>query len=430
MKKSELLSEIKKNIQQYCDEHYHFGFNPENPSVKLHEPTFAADEIYAATETFLSTQVTMGKKTREFESAYCQLLQYSYGVMNNSGSSANLLALAALTNPVTQDHLRPGDEVIVPALAWSTSVWPIVQMGLIPVFVDSDPATFNIDPQKIEAAISNKTRAILIIHVYGNPCDMDSIMTIAQKHKLQVIEDCCEAMGATYKDTSVGSFGRMGTFSFYFSHHITTLEGGICVTDDYELSETLRVLRAHGWSREAEQHAKYVDMYPTIDPRFIFINVGYNLRVTELQAVIGLQQLTKLKTFVKNRQKTAAFYTAYLKKYDAYFDFQHVTPNATSSWFGFSVIVKENAPFTVKEITHYLQSKGIETRPIIAGNITKHPAMHMYPHRIAGNLAVADRIMQRGFAFGNHQHIDEAARAYVVEHIAQFMNEKMKAVHI
>jgi len=423
--KEELLSNVKKSIAEYCAAEHNFKFDPKNPTVKLMEPTFGADEIAAATETMLSTYTTMGKKVRALEELYSKTHGHGYGVMSNSGSSANLLAIAAITNPFTPNHLKAGDEVIVPALSWSTTIWPLVQHQLVPVVVDCDE-TFNLDIAKLEAAISPKTKAIMLVHVYGNPCNMDAIMAIAKKHNLHVIEDCCEAMGAKYDGKFVGNFGLMGNFSFFFSHHITTLEGGITVTNDFELTETLRILRAHGWSREAESHQKYVQMYPDIDPRFIFVNLGYNLRSTEVNAAMGLLQIPKLAGVCENRQKAAAHYMHQLDKYNDFFDFQQTTAKGEHTWFGFPVIVKENAPFTVKEITSYLQANKIETRPIIAGNMARHPAFNMFEHRIAGSLENADRIMQHGFAVGCHHAVDNAAAQYVVDNIEAFIQSKTK----
>lgn len=426
-RKDQLLQQIMNGIKNYCDEFYDYSFNPEKPVVRLHEPTFSTDEIYAATKTMLSTYVTMGKKVRAFEEQYAKHFGHQYGVMNNSGSSANLLAIAALSNPVTDNRLKAGDEVIVPALSWATTVWPVIQCNLVPVFVDCELDTFNYDLQKLEAAIGPKTRAIMQVPVYGNPANMDQLMAIANKHHLQVVEDACESMGAAYDGKAVGSFGRIGTFSFYYSHHITTLEGGICVTDDFELAETLRVLRAHGWHREADNHQKYSNMYPDIDPRFIFINVGYNLRPTEVNAAIGEKQLPKLADFINKRRETADFFLKKLAKYGDYFSYQQETPKGKHVWFGFSIIIKNNAPFDVKDITTYMQQRGIETRPIISGNLAKHPALQMYPHRLSGDLQNATTIMQRGFAFGCHHAIDLKARQYVVDVIDEFMNLQGKS---
>ena len=321
---SKSLEKLKSAIEEYCAENHNFyGFDSAKPAVRLHEPTFGADEIYAATNQMLTTYVTMGKQVKAFEAQYAAEFGNKYALFNNSGSSANLLAIAALTNYMAKDRLNAGDEVIVPALSWSTTVWPLIQCNLVPVFVDCDPKTYNFDLNKLEAAITPKTRAIMLVHVYGNPCDMDGLMAIAKKHNLQVIEDSCESMGAYYKGKAIGTFGRVATFSTYFSHHITTLEGGVTVTDDFELIEIMRMLRAHGWSRETDEHQKYVSQYSHIDPRFIFINLGYNLRATEVQAVMGQIQLPKLKTFVAQRRENCAYYLAEFAKYSEFFDYQH-----------------------------------------------------------------------------------------------------------
>lgn len=419
-----LLDNVHVNIKAICDKEFRFDFDPKNPAVRLHEPTFGADEINAAVDQMLTTQVTMSKQVRKFEEQYARKFGYQYGVMNNSGSSANLLALAAAVNPMAKNCLKPGDEVIVPALSWATTVWPVIQCGLIPVIVDCDAATYNFDLNKLEAAISPKTRAIVLVHVYGNPCDMAGLMTLVKKHDLMLIEDCCEAMGAYYDGKAVGSFGAMGTFSFYFSHHITTFEGGITVTNDFDTAESLRVLRSHGWSREADEKEKYNDMYPNIDPRFIFINTGYNLRPTEVQAVIGMQQLPKLDTFIDNRRAARDRYIKNLSRFSDLFEFQQEQSKGRSTWFGFGLVVKENAPFSHKDLAAYMQQRHIETRPIIAGNIARHPAMQHYAHRVSGELNVSDRIMQRGFAFGCHHGVSDQAVDYVCDVISQFLASK------
>lgn len=416
-----LLNRIQTDIQDYCDNLYDYSFNPEKPIVRLHEPTTGGEEINAAVQTMLSTFTTMGKKVRAFENQYAAYNATKFGVMSNSGSSANLLSVAALTNPFTQDHLKPGDEVIVPALSWSTTIWPLVQHQLIPVIVDCDLDSFNLDLNKLEAAIGPKTRAIKLVHVYGNPCDMNAIMQLAKKHNLFIIEDCCEAMGAQFEGKPVGSFGHVGNFSFFFSHHISTMEGGISVTNDFNLTETLRVLRAHGWSREADEHQKYVNMYPDIDPRFIFINQGYNLRPTEVNAAMGQLQLPKLDGFIEKRRETADYYRKALAKYENYFHFQQETANSKHVWFGFPIILKDAAPFSVKEITTHMQKNGIETRPVIAGNMARHPAFKMFEHRIASELNNADTVMKKGFAFACHHAVDQAAREYVVNTISRFI---------
>ncbi len=427
-KKDEALKNLQVAIKDYCDsEHTFWQFDKNNPIVRLHEPTFGADEVYASTKQMLSTFVTMGKEVKAFESQYAKEFGNKYALFNNSGSSANLLAIAALNNHMCENRLNDGDEIIVPALSWSTTVWPLIQCNLVPVFVDCDPQTYNFDYDKLEAAITPKTKAIMLVHVYGNPCDMDILMGIAKKHNLQVIEDSCESMGAYYKGKAVGTFGRVATFSTYFSHHITTLEGGVCVTDDFKLVEIMRMLRAHGWSRETDEHKQYCEQYPTIDPRFIFINLGYNLRATEVQAVMGQIQLPKLKGFVKTRRENCAFYLKEFAKYSEFFDFQKETAGAESSWFGFGFTLKPGCPFTVKEITKFLNERKIETRPIIAGNMSRHPVMKHYNHKVFGTMDNCNRIMDYGFAVGCHHAIGKEAREYVAGCFSDFIKQYSKA---
>lgn len=419
-----LINDVRASIENYCQEFHQYGFDPKNPFVKLHEPTFSFQEISAATEVMLSTFVTQGENVKGFEKEYSNYTNCRHGVMNNSGSSANLLAIAALANPVTEDGLRAGDEVIVPALSWSTTVWPLIQLGLVPVIVDIDPLTLNIDPEQVARAITSKTRAVMIVHVYGNPCDMDSICSLCKKHNLILIEDSCESMGATYDGKPVGSIGRVGTFSTYFSHHISTLEGGICVTNDEDLSDLMRILRAHGWVREIEKPEKYTLSHPDIDPRFLFVNIGYNLRATEAQAAMGRVQLPKLDKFVDARRTGGEFWTNQLQKYEGVLSLQEETPKAKHSWFGIPLTVEDKAPFEMPELRSFFEKNKIETRPIICGNIAIQPAMKLYEHRTVGSLKQANKVLKHSFSFGNHQWINGEARAYVRDVLEEFLHQK------
>jgi len=424
MSTPELLSDIHNSVAAYCAAHHQFAFDEKNPVVRLHEPTFSADEINAALDCMLSTQVTMGAKVKRFERAFADHYGWSHGVVSNSGSSANLLAIAALANPELEDGLKRGDEVIVPALSWSTTVWPLIQCGLVPVIVDIDPKTFNIDPGEIEAAIGPRTRGVMIVPVYGNPCAMDAIVDICKRRNLVLIEDCCEALDASYDGKPVGKFGRIGTFSFYYSHHMTTLEGGITVTDDCELAELMRILRAHGWIREVEDKQRWIDRYPSIHPRFLFVNLGYNLRATELQGAIGLVQLPKLAGYVETRRENASWFRRELSQYGDFFAFQDETPKGRHSWFGFTVKVRKDAPFKADELTGALEAARIETRPIICGNIARQPAMNLYPHRVHGDLKHASDVMDSAFSFGNHQAIGAKARSYVADNFRSFLVQR------
>ena len=399
-------------------------FDPAKPEVNLHEATYDAEEILEFVQCLLGIEVTMGPKVKRFEQEFAKRFGHGHAVMVNSGSSANLLAVAGMANQAVQNHLKPGDEVIVPALCWSTTVWPLSQHQLVPVIVDADPKTLNIDPAEVEKAIGPKTRAIMPVPIYGNPCDMDALAAIAKKHGLQIIEDSCESLGATYKGKHVGAFGRVGTYSFYYSHHITTLEGGMVVTDDFELAEQLRSLRAHGWVREMDQPKKYIDAYADIDPKFLFVNIGYNLRPTEPQGAMGSLQLKKLDRFVQVRKANAEHWLNVMAPLRDLFEFVSVTPGGSSSWFGFPMVVKPGSPFTVRELMTYMRARGMEMRPLNAGNIAGQPAIKPYPHRVVGALPRVNYIWKNGFTFGNHQHVDPAARDYITATLNAFVAER------
>ncbi|MCS7184303.1 MAG: aminotransferase class I/II-fold pyridoxal phosphate-dependent enzyme [bacterium] len=396
----------------------------ESKGILLQEPTFGIEEIFEALKVMISTNTTMGKKVSKFEEDFARYIGIKEAVMVNSGSSANLLAFSVLTNPKV-GKLEPGDEVIVPAVCWSTTIFPIIQHGLVPVIVDVELDTMNIDVNKIYQAVTDKTRAIIIVHTYGNPCNMDEILKVVKKHNLVLIEDCCEALGAKYKDIPVGSFGLIGTYSFYFSHHITTFEGGMCVTDDFEIAELIRILRSHGWIRHLKDKSKYIKKYSDFDSRFLFVNLGYNLRPTEIQAAVGILQLKKLDRFVKIRRENAKYWIERLKKFEEYFIVQKEIDGGYSSWFGFPIIVKNNPYFTRADICSFLEKHKIETRPIIAGNIAKQPFISMFKHKVIGNLENATTIMQNGFAVGNHQGIDKNKREYFLMTIEKFLKSKI-----
>lgn len=419
-----LFSTLRIGIEEYCAQHHRFAFDPMNPAVRLHEPTIGPAEIAAALEVLLSTKVTMGPRAKAFEKEFGGTNRHA--VACNSGSSANLLAISALCDPDIS-LLHAGDEVIVSALSWSTTIWPLIQHGLVPVIVDIDPKTFNMDPGELERAIGRKTRAVMPVHVYGNPCDMSALKATCQDNDLLLIEDCCEALGATDSEKPVGSFGIVGTFSFYLSHHITTLEGGVAVTADTDLAERMRILRAHGWIRDVENKDPYTSAHPTIDPKFLFVGLGYNLRITELQAAIGSLQLPKLAGYVETRRDNNRYYREQLSKY-GFMRFQEELPGARSSCFDFAIILTDDAPFTVAELAAYLEYQKIETRPVIAGNMARQPGMKRHKHRVIGKLPNASHVLTHGISIGNHHHVSPAAREYVVSKIDEFIESKMPPV--
>lgn len=379
-------------------------------NVRLHEPTFGEEEVTAAVEVLRSKNVTQGEKVREFEKAF---RPYFHSVACNSGSSANLLAISALK---AMGKLKDGDEVIVSALSWSTTVFPLIQHNLIPVIVDCESDTLNMDLKEARAAIGPKTKAIMPVHVYGNPCDMISLYDLCKDYGLVLVEDCCEALGAEYSGIPVGYGADVGTFSFYFSHHITTLEGGMVVTPDENTADMLRIQRSHGWLRDSERKAP-----AGFDRKFCFVELGYNFRMTEVNAAIGLCQLPKLAGIVDKRRQVFSAYLEALCHIPS-LRFQKENENGKSSCFGFAMIL-EGAPFSVTQLRQYLETRGIETRPIICGNIAKQPVMAKYEHRVFGTLSNATDVMQNGFSIGCHQDITKAD----VDHVAKTMDEFIKS---
>lgn len=419
------IRSLRKAVAAAWKRHAPRPFDPRRPAVRLHEATYDDAEVSEFLECLLRTEVTMGPRVRRFEDQFASKFGHRHAVMVNSGSSANLLAVSALTNPLVKGRWKPGDEVIVPALCWSTTVWPLIQHGLVPVIVDADPATLDIDPGEVERAVGPRTRGLMPVHIYGNPCDMDALMPIVRRRGLVLLEDTCESLGATYRGKAAGSFGRAGTFSFYYSHHITTLEGGMVVTDDFELAEALRVLRAHGWVREMRRPRRHLAENPGIHPKFLFVNLGYNLRATEPQGAMGSLQLRKLDRFIRIRTANARGWRSELADLGHLFAFQEETRRARSSWFGFPMRVRTGAGFSAGELMSFMQSRGIETRPLNAGNIAAQPALRHFPHRVVGDLRHASAIMKDGFTWGNHQHVDARARNYVAETVREFVTKRV-----
>lgn len=381
--------------------------------ISLNVPTYGAAEVVEALDSLMSTWVTMGAKVKAFEEMFAEYVGQRYGVMTNSGSSANLLALSCL-------GLKPGDEVITPALTWATTVFPIAQVGAVPVLVDVDRESYNISPKAIEAAITPKTRAIMPVHLLGNPCDMEAIADIQMRHHLVVFEDSCEAHGAEYHGKKTGSFGNISTFSFFFSHHITTIEGGIVLTSWSDSADALRIQRAHGWIREASNRDAIAQANPNIDPRFLFALPGYNLRPTEIAGAFGIHQLPRLEGLVEYRRSLASYLTDALAPYQDWLQLPSEAPNTRHSYFAYPVTVKAGAPFTKAQLTRFLESKGLETRAIEAGNMAVQPAMRHINFR-AEDLSNAQYIHEQGFFFGLHTGIGQAEREAIVSYFVEFM---------
>lgn len=365
----------------------------------LSMPTYDVEEVLTAIDSLCSFRTTIGEKTSEFERQFSELLGYSEAIMVNSGSSADLLIAFALINP-KNELLNPGDEILVPSVTWPTQIWSPMMAGLKVRFVDTDPNTLNMDLNDLEAKIGSNTRAVSLVHLMGNPCDMDRVLSICRKYDLILIEDCCEALGASYKHKPVGTFGFSGSFSFFFSHHITTMEGGMIICNDQPVSDLFRMLRDHGWAR----NAKYIkpESIDAIDPRYMFLNWGFNVRPTELQAGFGLEQLKRFPTFHEQRIKNVNYFQGYLKKHSEIMRLMEVSPDAECSWFALPIMLTSDCPFKKEEFLSYLEDQGVETRPIVAGNLMRQPVWNLFPELQEDKLPGSDTIHDRGFYLGLH----------------------------
>ena len=364
----------------------------------LIEDPFSNNDIREGIKVLKSKQLTISKKTVNFEKDFSSSLKSKYSLMVNSGSSANLLALQCLINPYRKNRLKAGDEVIIPTLCWSTSLWPIIQSNLKPVFVDINPLTLNIDESEVEKKITKKTKAILLVHVLGNSCDMDQIMKIKKKHNLILIEDTCESLGSKYNDKYLGTFGEFSSFSFYSSHQISSGEGGmICCKDkvDYNI---IKSLRSHGWSRGTSFENTIYKSNKRLDKRFIFFNSGYNLRPTEVSAAIGHNQFKRLNKFISIRNFNKKKIILSMKKnmiINKKIDFYYENKNVTPSWFGLPIKILVNKKKYKNMIIKKLEKNGIETRPIISGNFADQPAAKKY------NLTSNNKFPNTDFVYNN-----------------------------
>lgn len=351
--------------------------------------------------SLLTEKFTMGEQVSKFETMFAEYIGAKHAVMVNSGSSANLLALAALTNHKCSNRLQPGDEVLVPVLCWSTSVFPIVQCNLTPVFVDVDSDTLNINIEDLERKITNKTKAIMLVHVLGNCTNMNKLMELVKKRNLILIEDTCESLGTTYKDKYLGTFGSIGAYSFYYSHHITTMEGGMVVTDDDEYYELVKCLRAHGWSRNLIDKDRIQEEHPDVDPRFTFVNLGYNVRPMEIQAAMGVGQLRKLEA-KNNCRKNNYRRIRYLIEKDSrgkFLSFPNESEGADVAWFGVTLFVDDSV--SLNKYLDYLTQAGVENRPIITGNMARQPVIKdLYPHLRPSDFPGAEVCHLKGLFIG------------------------------
>ncbi len=368
---------------------------------ELASSTWDDSELQAMQNVIQSGKFTMGERVREFEMQFAAHVGAKYAVMVNSGSSANLVLVNALKYH-SKFHLAPEDEIIVPAVSWSTTYYPVTQSGFVLKFVDIDRRTLNIDVTKIEAAITPKTKAIFAVNLLGNPVNWETLNQIAVRNNLILLEDNCESLGGIFQGKSLGTFGLGGTFSTFFSHHMSTMEGGLVCTDDEELMQIMRSLRAHGWTRDLpSENLVFNKTGATWDDHFRFVLPGFNLRPLEIEAAIGLEQLKKLDGFVKVRRSNAKLFSDLMSEFT---DIETQAELGESSWFGFSMVLTGKLSGRRQALVELLTEYGIESRPIVAGNFTRNPVISHLPHTIHGDLSAADDMHDNGLFVGNHHY--------------------------
>ena len=394
-------------------------------------------EIISLVDSAIDFWLTTGRYAKQFETEFAEFLGVKHCLLTNSGSSANLLAISALTSPkLGENRFKPGDEVITVAAAFPTTVNPIIQNNMIPVFVDVNLGTYNIQADKIEDAISDKTRAVFLAHTLGNPFNVKAVMEIAEKYDLWVIEDNCDALGSKYDGQYTGTFGHIATFSFYPPHHMTMGEGGALITNDTKLKRLIESFR--DWGRDCwcepgcdnscgKRFGWQLGELPFgYDHKYIYSHIGYNLKLTDMQAAIGVEQLKKLPSFIEARKRNFKMLYDGLKKYDNHFILPEVEPGAEPSWFGFLLTVREDAGFTKNEIVKYLEDHKISTRMLFAGNITKHPCFESVEYQVCGDLVNTDRIMDDTFWIGVYPGLKDVHLKFIIKKFANFITDILK----
>ena len=424
---NKIREKIHELIKEYFAQREKEEFIPGKTKIGVGFPCYGHEEIISAVDSLLNLFLSQGEKVAKFEREFSNYIGSKHGVAVNSGSSANLLALSAL---LKTDRVKPRSEVIVPAATFTTVVSPILQNGLIPTFVDADRETYNMDPEEIKKAINENTGLIMVVHSFGCPADMKEIMKIAKKNEIPVMEDCCEAHGASIDGKKVGTFGLISTYSFFVAHNMTTGEGGIIVTDDEELERMLRSIREFGRLRDVDVNKPrfyYTDAWlKEYDERYVFENIGYNVRMTDLAASLGIEQLKKLDSLNKIRVEITNYFTDRLKKYEEYLQLPMVPENCFHSFYGYVILVKEKTPFSRGDIVRFLEQHKIETRAFMGGNLALQPAYRNENIKIIGDLKNTVKIMNNAFFIGCHPYIDEVQREYVVFTFDKFFENYLK----
>ena len=422
-----LRAEILQQVHEYADcKWQEKTFDPKTDSVPVSGRVFDGDDVATLVDASLDFWLTTGRFAMGFEKSFAEKIGAKRCLLTNSGSSANLLALSALTSPLLKDRrLKAGDEVITVAAGFPTTVNPMYQNNLIPVFIDVTLPTYTADIDQLEAAYSPKTRAIMMAHTLGNPFDLDAVMHFTKKYDLFVIEDNCDALGTTYDGKITGSFGDLSTYSFYPAHHITMGEGGAVVTNDDVLKRAVESFRDWGrdcWCMPGAQNTcckrfawQLGDLPFGYDHKYIYSHIGYNLKATDMQAAIGCAQLKKLDSFIAKRRENFKYLYTLLKPLEEFLILPEAQAKSDPSWFGFPITLRENSPITRHELVQHLENHRVATRQLFAGNLVKQPAYKNLPCRIVGDLKNSDIVMERTFWIGVYPGIDREMCEYVAE---------------
>ena len=434
--KSELL---RKQILELTAEYHAEAFPvrefvPGVSTVPVSGKVIGADDIGSVVESALDGWFTTGRWAKDFERKLARFVGVRSASLVNSGSSANLVALSALTSPkLGQRQLKPGDEVITVAAGFPTTVNPILQNRLVPVFVDVTLPTYEIDVTKLEAAYSEKTKAVMIAHTLGNVFDLDAITAFCKKYNLWLVEDCCDALGSTYKGQKVGTFGDIATVSFYPAHHITMGEGGAVLTDKPALQVLIDSFRDWGrdcWCEPGVDNTcgkRFDWQLGTLpcgyDHKYTYSHVGYNLKATDMQAALGVSQIEKLPEFIARRKENFAYLKKVLKPLEEFLILPVATEHSDPSWFGFPIGVKPDAPFTRDQLTRALEAQKIGTRLLFAGNLLRQPAYEGYEYRVAGELTNTDFVMNQVFWIGVYPGLTEPMLDFIAKTASEFVNQ-------
>ncbi len=401
-------------------------FVPGQTSIPVSGKVFDAVEVQHLVDASLDFWLTTGRFADEFQKTFSRWWGVRNTILVNSGSSANLVALSALTSPqLGEKALRPGDEVITVAAGFPTTVNPILQNQLVPVFIDVHIPTYNVDVTQLEAALSPRTRAIMLAHTLGNPFNLAAVTEFAEKHNLWLIEDCCDATGARYAGHKVGTFGQIATVSFYPAHHITMGEGGSVLTDSPKLKTLAESFRDWGrdcWCDPGKDNTcgkrfdwQLGDLPQGYDHKYTYSHIGYNLKATDMQAAVGLAQMQKVDGFIAQRRANFAYLHAGLADLQDFLILPEATPNSEPSWFGFPIAVRPGAPFNRNQAVQFLESKKIATRLLFGGNLVRQPAYKNAPHRVAGSLENSDFVMNNVFWIGVYPGLTIPMFDYVIK---------------